>query len=356
MTLDLVTFQQTLTHLVTIPSTSPIAVAVSGGPDSMVLCHLLSQIFPRITALIVNHGLRPESTAEAELTQENLTRLAIHAEILTWKGEKPTTRIQESARHARHQLLQQWSTKNGVLYLFIAHHRDDQWETLYMRQCQSSGHRGMQGIPALAFQHFGVLIRPLLTWSKQQILSYAANNKIPYVNDSSNLKLTYERGRIRTNRADIERHFPLEKIQGLMETATQTYKRTTQDVTRFIRCHVTIHPHGVMMINQTAFQSLSITARHDLIQRLCQSVTDYPYPMSKAKIDRLVSELMCGRRCTLGGWLFSPRQKTIMISREQRALTDLRYVHHKVAPPLDVPSYVFQPNSEHWILFKRPLT
>ena len=225
-----------------------------------------------------------------------------------------------------------------------------------MRHCQSSGHRGMQGIPALTFQHFGVLIRPLLTWNKQQILSYAANNKIPYVNDPSNLKPIYERGRIRINQANIERYFPMEKIQGLMDTAIQTYKRTTQDVTRFIRCHVTIHPHGVMVMNQAAFVSLSTNARYDLIQRLCQSVTDYPYPMPKTKIDRLVSELICRRRCTLGGWLFSPRQKMIMISREQRALTDLSYVNHKIAPSLEVPSYVFQPNPKHWALFKHPLT
>ncbi len=353
MALDLVTFQRTLSSLVIIPFSSRIAVAVSGGPDSMVLCHILAQVFPNITALIVDHGLRPESQSEALLTQ---TRLKIPSTILTWSGPKPSTRIQESARQARHDLLQNWCQEQGVLYLFTAHHFDDQWETLYMRHRQSSGPRGMQGIHPVSFRSFGVLIRPLLSYQKDEILDYARAHEILYVTDPSNLKAAYERGQIRLNKSEIEHLFPKHNIANIITSATKNQRAVNTDVTRFIQDHVKIHPQGVMIVNQDAFHKLSQPAKHDFIQRVCQSVTDYPYPMPKSKIDHLTEELQSSKRSTLGGWLFSPRQKMILISRERRNLGDLSYTQHKPTDPIDLPSYVSHTQGNHWIKFKHALT
>ncbi len=353
MALDLVTFQQTLSSLVTIPPSSRIAIAVSGGPDSMVLCHLLAQVFPNITALIVDHGLRPESQSEALLTQK---RLKIPSTILTWSGPKPLTRIQESARHARHSLLQNWCQEQGILYLCTAHHLDDQWETLYMRYRQASGPRGMQGILPVSFRPFGALIRPLLSYQKDEILEYARIHEIPYITDPSNLKATYERGQIRLNKSEIEHIFPKPNIPDIIASATKNQRTVNNDVTRFILAHVQIHPQGVMMVNQDAFHELPHPTKHDFIQRICQSVTDYPYPMPKSKIDHLARGLRLSKRSNLGGWLFSPRQKMILISRELRNLSDLTYVQHKPIDPIDLPSYVSHSQGNYWIKFKHALT
>lgn len=353
MALDLVTFQQKLYSLVAIPPSSRIAVAVSGGPDSMVLCHLLAQIFPNITALIVDHDLRPESRSEALLTHK---RLKIPSIILTWSGPKPSSRIQESARRARHALLQNWCQGQGILYLFTAHHLDDQWETLYMRHRQASGPRGMQGILPVSFRSFGTLIRPLLSYQKDEILDYARVHEIPYVTDPSNLKTTYERGQIRLNKSEIEHLFPKHNMTDIITSATQNQRAVNNDVTRFIQDHVQIHPQGVMIVNNDAFHELSRPAKHDFIQRICQSVTDYPYPMPKSKIDHLAEELWRRKRSTLGGWLFSPRQKMILISREHRNLSDLSYIQHTPISPIDLPSYVSRPKANNWIKLKHALT
>lgn len=356
MALDLVTFQETFSSLMTIPSSSRIAIAVSGGPDSMVLCHLLGQMFPDITALIVDHGLRPESTTEAHLTQNRLNEFNIPSQILTWSGNKPSSRIQESARQARHSLLQDWCHQHGVLYLFTAHHLDDQWETLYMRHRQSSGHRGMQGILPLSFRPFGALIRPLLSYRKSEILDYARVNDIPYVNDPSNIKPTYERGYIRLNRTEIDQHFPQSNIERIIASAINNQCLVNRDVSRFIQHYVKIHPYGFITITHDAFFQLSHPAKYDLIQRICQNTTDYPYPMPKTKIDYLTAKLEQRKRSTLGGWLFSPRQQTILISREQRSRKDLIYVDHKPIDPINLPSYVGYPKPNHWVKFKHALT
>ena len=356
MALDLVTFKQTLSDLVNIPSTSPIAVAVSGGPDSMVLCHLLAKIFPNTTALILDHGLRSESNTEALLTEKRLNILNIKTKILTWVGGKPTTRIQETARQVRHQLLQNWCYDHGILSLFMAHHFDDQWETLYMRHKQNSGSRGMIGITPLTFRRFGMIVRPLLTYSKQDILDYADHTKLEYVIDPSNLKPTYERGRIRLNRSNLEAEFPSSQIQTLINSAQTDYKETSVAVIIFMKAHLRVHPYGCLMINRTACKDLVKECQYALIQRITSSVTEYSYPMPKAKIDKLIGDLESGKRSTLGGWLYSPKQDLILISREHRTFGDLGFTQHTPIPIEVFPSYVTIPPASTWIKFENPLS
>ncbi|MGE5269322.1 MAG: tRNA lysidine(34) synthetase, partial [Thiohalocapsa sp.] len=98
-----------------------VAVATSGGPDSMALALLADRwarhLGGRATALTVDHGLRPESGAEAAIVAGWLTTHGIAAEILRWDGMKPATGVQEAAREARYRLLAEWCRVHGVLHL-----------------------------------------------------------------------------------------------------------------------------------------------------------------------------------------------------------------------------------------------
>ena len=114
-----------------------LCVAVSGGADSMALALLAHEWTKarqgRIEAITVDHGLRPESKAEAQLTAARLQAAGIRCRVLAWAGDKPRTGLQAAARRARYRLLTGWCARAGVLHLLVAHHASDQAETVVLR-------------------------------------------------------------------------------------------------------------------------------------------------------------------------------------------------------------------------------
>ena len=111
----------------------PIAVACSGGPDSMALTLLAQERFKNVTALIVDHGLRKGSAHEANQVAAWLKTKHIAAVILRWKGRKPMRNIQEAARDARYRLLSEYCNAHGLTHMLVAHHVEDQAETFLLR-------------------------------------------------------------------------------------------------------------------------------------------------------------------------------------------------------------------------------
>ena len=175
-----------------------IAVAVSGGADSMCLALLASEVTD-VIALIVDHGLRAESTSEAEGVQQQLRSLGIKAEILSWGlDEKPVSNIQAEAREARYRLMTDWCRERHVSYLFVAHHQDDQAETILLRMARGSGLAGLAGMPAKRDLAQGLtLVRPLLGVPKARIIKTLQQRNIAWVDDPSNESEKFDRVKAR---------------------------------------------------------------------------------------------------------------------------------------------------------------
>ena len=123
-----------------------LALACSGGGDSVALLHLASDWAHRrgrrLHVLTVDHGLRPEAGGEAEFVRRLSARLGWPCQILNWIGDKPDTALQEQARHARHSLLANACAQTGITDLLLAHTRDDQAETVCMRLIAGGGWHG----------------------------------------------------------------------------------------------------------------------------------------------------------------------------------------------------------------------
>ncbi|MBM4438672.1 MAG: tRNA lysidine(34) synthetase TilS, partial [Actinobacteria bacterium] len=128
-----------------------VAVAVSGGADSLALTLLADEWARRtgrsIAALTVDHGLRPDSAAEASQVGAWLAAARIRHEVLRWEGQKPRSGIHAAAREARYRMLTSWCRENDVRDLLLAHHRDDQSETFLMRLARGSGPDGLAAMP-----------------------------------------------------------------------------------------------------------------------------------------------------------------------------------------------------------------
>ena len=184
-----------------VPRQTTIGVAVSGGPDSLALLLLAAEARPlEVEAATVDHGLRPESLAEAEMVAKLCERLGVPHRILTatW-GEKPETAIQEQARMMRYRLLGEWAHERDLKALLTAHHVDDQAETFLMRLARGAGVKGLAGMRRVARGPGAAppLVRPLLGWRHSDLEAVCAAAGIEPVQDPSNDDRQFERVRVR---------------------------------------------------------------------------------------------------------------------------------------------------------------
>ncbi|WP_298172466.1 tRNA lysidine(34) synthetase TilS [Novosphingobium sp.] len=183
------------------PEKTAAGLAVSGGPDSLALLLLARAAIPgALRVATVDHGLRPESAAEALYVAKLCADLGIPHEILTIALPSGPA-VQERARVARYAALGDWAVRSGLAAIATAHHADDQAETLFMRLARGAGVRGlaaMRGISPLPGRPDCQLLRPLLGWRRSDLAKIVAAAGIEPVLDPSNRDHRFERVRMRT--------------------------------------------------------------------------------------------------------------------------------------------------------------
>lgn len=183
-----------------------IAVAVSGGSDSLGLGLLLAEWVRdrggQLIVLTVDHGLRAEAAAECARVTNIFTAIpGCSAHVLRWSGEKPEHGLQAAARAARYALLADWCRAHGVLHLAVGHTAEDQAETVAMRLGHGSGPLGLAGMAALRPETGVRLLRPLLRVSRPAIRDWLLSRGQTWIEDPSNELTKFERVRIRQSLA-----------------------------------------------------------------------------------------------------------------------------------------------------------
>jgi len=171
-----------------LPPDARLAVAVSGGPDSLGLLAMAAEAWPgRLTALTVDHGLRAEAVAEAAQVTALCAAREIPHQVLRWDGPHPSSNIQAGARTARYRLMADWCAAARTPYLLTAHHEEDQAETLLMRLARGSGLAGLSGIRRQRPLSTSVLlVRPALTLPRAALAAAAhAAGWLPLVDPSN---------------------------------------------------------------------------------------------------------------------------------------------------------------------------
>lgn len=180
-----------------------VLIAVSGGPDSSALLHLAVRwrtargAGPDLLAATVDHGLRPESAAEARAVAQVALGLGVPHRVLPWAGPKPVRGIQEAAREARYALLTAAAREMGAGAIALAHTLDDQAETVLFRLARGSGLAGLGGMRRVSRREGVALLRPLLAVPKTRLVATAAAAGVPFAQDPTNLDLRFARPRLR---------------------------------------------------------------------------------------------------------------------------------------------------------------
>ena len=264
-----------------------IVIAVSGGGDSMALSLLLQQWRetlpdlqrPRLTAVTVDHGLRPESRLEAEYVGNLLAAQQLDHAILRWEyGPTVTSDIQNRARAARYSLLYQFCHHHHARYLVLGHNLEDQVDTFMMRLGKASGLRGLTAMSAITERDAVAILRPLLPFAHDQLLEFLRRQHQPWVEDPSNHRPHYQRTRLR------QLHHPLAAAGvTLPHIATSINKLQQQqsyldhDINQWWQNHVTLNPQGWAELDLVSFLTQPKIIQYHGLQRLLQVISARQY-------------------------------------------------------------------------------
>ena len=178
-----------------------VVAGVSGGVDSVVLLHALSELREyhlEIQVAHLDHGLRPESAGEADFVRELASQhqLPFHhrrVELGHYAGRN-FMGVEEAARRERYGFLAEVAARTGAGRIAVAHHADDQAETVMLHLLRGTG---LQGIAGMEFLRKDGVCRPLLSITRQEIEDYAAKENLRWVEDASNYSIDFRRNRIR---------------------------------------------------------------------------------------------------------------------------------------------------------------
>ena len=298
-----------------------VAVAVSGGPDSMALALLLSawcaKHDKRLHALTVDHGLREEAATESAQVAQWLKGMARHT-ILEWEGDKPATRLQEEARTARYQLMAEHCVQHNIRALFTAHHQDDQAETVLFRLAKGSGLTGLGGMRHITEYNGLTLLRPLLNTPKQDLISYCESQDQPYFNDPTNTNRDHARPRLRAAKNVLEAEGLTSKR---LSTTAQRLQRADTALDKITQAHWKNHAQATkntVKINLTIAQAPAEIMLRIIIKAIHTLKPNQKHLPRMEKIETLCDALIHDpdfKARTLGGLKFS-RDTHVKIEHE----------------------------------------
>ncbi|SDE22836.1 tRNA lysidine(34) synthetase TilS [Riemerella columbipharyngis] len=195
--LNIHNFSSELSALVEQFSSHTYLLGVSGGVDSMVLCHLFLSKGIDFQISHINYKLRGKDSDLDKKTVEDFcvkNKIKLHIYEVSEKDNKPAEgSIQLWARELRYKIFQKIMREKNLDFLATAHHLDDNLETFIINLSRGAGVKGLSGIPKCDNN----IVRPLLGFTKKEIYAYAKNQKVPYREDLSNTKNDYLRNEIR---------------------------------------------------------------------------------------------------------------------------------------------------------------
>ncbi len=306
-----------------------LAVAVSGGPDSLALAILADRWARRrggeICAVSVDHQLRPQSADEMRLLSGWLRAREIRHEVLVWSGAKPATGIQEAARRARYRLLDEWCREQGCLHLLTAHHREDQAETHLIRRRADSGPVGLAAMSTVRELADCRLLRPLLGIAKARLTAFLDAEGQPFVDDPSNRDPAFERARLRAGgKAASDLADP-----GAVLAATRRFGRRRivfqRDRDAVLARAVSLHRAGFAVLDPAPLLYAPREVGLAALAALVAAIGGGAYPAGRERLARLYRMLdhraagAAPRGHTLGGCRFVRWRHRVLVWREPAA-------------------------------------
>jgi tRNA(Ile)-lysidine synthase len=300
-----------------------VALAVSGGGDSMSLMWLAAQWAgqtrqpPKLTVLSVDHGLRPGSAEDANWVVEQAGALGLAGAMLEWRGPKPTTGVQARARQARYDLLLGWCVDNRSGALVTAHSLEDQAETFLMRLARGSGIDGLSAMRPLRQDRIAIL-RPLLGVSRARLRSTLVAAGVRWLEDPANRDPRFERVRWRNTLARLEQEGLAPAMIALSAHRLERATHALEHATSRLEAEVVEQDDKQASFRLAAVQEVPEELMLRLLKRLIMRYGAGGEPPELAALERLgewITEGVSGGH-TLAGCRITRRKDAVRIRRE----------------------------------------
>ena len=303
-----------------------LAVAVSGGSDSMTLALLAADWTRRrrgeITILTVDHGLRPESAVEARQVGRWLKAHYIRHRILRWQPPDGALAggVQAAARDARYELLTAWCRARGVLHLALAHQQEDQAETLLLRLARGSGLDGLAAMAPIAERDGVRIVRPLLPIPRARLGATLERRGQPWIDDPSNENPAHARVRLRRLMPALAAEgFAAQRLAATADHLARARAAIDDAVSALLAEAAALFPAGYVRLDPQAFASAPAEVSLRALARCLVTVGGGGYGPRHERLIRLHEALRHGKLAggaTLGGCRILPWRRTWLICRE----------------------------------------
>lgn len=299
-----------------------IAVAVSGGADSMALLRLAhawaADRGGKVLALGFDHGLRPESAAEAAAVAAWCADLGVSHRLLTVAAPLPQTGTEAAARAARYAAFEAACAEAGALHLLVGHHAGDQRETVAMRSARGEG-LGRAGMAAMDYRRACRLLRPLLEFEKSDLVAVCRALGQGWVEDPSNASDAFERNRVRKSLVRMSAA-ELAAIGNIAVAAGRARMEAERRIAEAMVAWVRISPLGYAWVDWRAWRGAprDAAADREFLGRLAHTIGGRAYPPARAVLEAALAALEAGRPTTAGGCVLRFGGHGLWVLRENR--------------------------------------
>ncbi len=294
-----------------------ILVAVSGGPDSVCLLHILNRCRKEMGLSLhivhINHGIRKrESKREEKFVSHLAGRMGLpitvkSLDVPSYARRKKLT-VEEAARDMRYSALEQLAGKLNAKKIALGHNASDQVETVLMHLLRGSGPQGLSGIPPLRKLGSAAIVRPLIEISREEILGYLKENSLKFCLDSSNRKTEYFRNKIRLKLLPLLRKNYNRNIEGALLRLSEILKEENaywERVVERVLHEVVSWKSGKILIDFRRFLRYNVVVQRRILYRLFGGVVSLHQIESIRNLARKSSQ---GKRIYLGN-KFSVRKE-----------------------------------------------
>lgn len=303
-----------------------VGVAVSGGGDSMALLRLMADWGKdqnvRVSAVTVNHGLRPEAASEAQFVAETCEKLKIKHTTLTWTGWSGAGNLQDAARRARYRLMAQWAVGEDINTIAVGHTADDQAETFFMRLARASGIDGLTGMQRRRDSNGITWVRPLLMQERFELRQYLRELRQPWIDDPSNDDEGFDRIKARKAMAaltdlGIDSHVVgrvmdhLSQVRSALDIATHDHA---------IDCMT--EDAGDLIVNRKRFTEGAPEVNRRLVSHALKWIATADYGPRGMKLQEFMSAMLRGKDATLHGVRMIGEGDTLRLCREFSAVSE----------------------------------
>jgi tRNA(Ile)-lysidine synthase len=307
-----------------------LAVAVSGGADSTALC-VLARDWARarggdVLALTVDHGLRPESAAEARDVGARMAALGVAHAVLDWSGPKPSSGVQEAARAARYRLIEARCRSEGILHVLLGHHRDDQAETVLLRLARGSGVDGLAGMAPVRELGACRLLRPFLDIPGARLRATLEALGLTWIEDPSNRSERFARARLRAATGLLRREGlgpeSLTATAGRCALARSALERAAADL---LAEAAEMRPEGWVLLERRPLARAPAEIALRALAGVLGAVGGSGHPIRLERLKRLRAALadpLSGAGRTVAGCLIREWRGRLLVCREPDAVRD----------------------------------